>query len=204
MKEESGVRISEFLDGELSDKELDSLTKDLLQADNKKQLQDFSRIGHAMRGESDVYSSIDVSDAVASAIANLPDETAELSVKSQPSRQGLFSSNWFKPAMGAAFASIVAVFTVMVNQTVTTVADNQIVPTVAQQQSPSIKPENINLTQFARNSEENSVDTEVREELNNYLVNHARSASGGNYQGMVPYVRAVAYEPGQKKPGQKK
>ena len=195
MKEESGVRISEFLDGELSDKELDSLSKDVQQADNRKQMQGFARIGHAMRGESDVYSSIDVSDAVARAIADLPMDRAELSTQTEPPRTGIFSSNWFKPVMGAAFASVVAISTVLVNQTVSTVADNGAVPVVAQQQITPAK--NTQLTHFAKSSEEKQMDTAVREELNNYLVNHARSASGGNYQGMVPYVRAVAYESGK-------
>lgn len=199
MKEESGVRISEFMDGELSDKELDSLCKDFQQADNRKQIQDFARIGHAMRGESDVYSSIDVSDAVARAIADIPmDEPA---TQAATSRSGFFSSSWFKPVMGAAFASVVAMSTVLLNQTVTIVADNSTVPAVAQQEI--VAPKNIQLTQFAKSSEEKQMDVTdkiaAREELNNYLVNHARSASGGNYQGMVPYVRAVAYEPGETK-----
>lgn len=195
MKEESGVRISEFLDGELSDKELDSLSKDFQQTDNRKQIQDFARIGHAMRGENDVYSSIDVSDAVARAIADIPmDEPA---TQAATSRSGFFSSSWFKPVMGAAFASVVAMSTVLLNQTVTIVADNSAVPAVAQQQI--VEPKNLQLTQFAKSSEEEQMDVATREELNNYLVNHARSASGGNYQGMVPYVRAVAYEPGETK-----
>lgn len=195
MKEESGVRISEFLDGELSAKELDSLCKDFQQADNRKQIQDFSRIGHAMRGENDVYSSIDVSDAVACAIADMPmDESV---TQAGTSRSGFFSSSWFKPVMGAAFASVVAMSTVLLNQTVTIVADNSAVPAVAQQQI--VTPKNLQLTQFAKSSEEKQMDVAAREELNNYLVNHARSASGGNYQGMVPYVRAVAYEPGETK-----
>lgn len=195
MKEESGVRISEFLDGELSAKELDSLCKDFQQADNRKQIKDFSRIGHAMRGESDVYSSVDVSDAVARAIADMPmDESV---IQAATSRSGFFSSSWFKPVMGAAFASVVAMSTVLLNQTVTIVADNSAVPAVAQQQI--VAPKNIHLTQFAKSSEEKQMDVAAREELNNYLVNHARSASGGNYQGMVPYVRAVAYEPGETK-----
>lgn len=195
MKEESGVRISEFLDGELSTKELDSLSKDFQQADNRKQIQDFARIGHAMRGESDEYSSIDVSDVVARAIADMPmDESV---TQAATSRSGFFSSSWFKPVMGAAFASVVAMSTVLLNQTVTIVADNSAVPTVAQQQI--VTPKNLQLTQFAKSSEEEQMDVAAREELNNYLVNHARSASGGNYQGMVPYVRAVAYEPGETK-----
>lgn len=194
MKEESGVRISEFLDGELSDKELNALANDVEQSENREQMQRFARIGHAIRGERDTYSSIDVSDAVARAIAELPaDDVTNSSAQVESARSGLFSSSWFKPVMGAAFASVVAMFTVLVNQTVTTVADTGVVPTIAQQ-SKSI-PNDI---QFAKNSEDKPMDTEVREELNNYLVNHARSASGGNYQGMVPYVRAVAYEPGQK------
>jgi negative regulator of sigma E activity len=200
MKEESGVRISEFLDGELSDKELNSLANDFQQADNRKQMQDFARIGHAMRGESDVYSSIDVSDAVARAIADLPmDESA--TTQTIPTRSGIFSSSWFKPVMGAAFASVVAMSTVLLNQTVTITADNGAVPAVAQQNIET--PKNLQLTQFAKSSEAEQQDVEAkiaaREELNNYLVNHARSASGGNYQGMVPYVRAVAYEPGETK-----
>ena len=195
MKEESGVRISEFLDDELSTKELDSLSKDFQQADNRKQIQDFARIGHAMRGESDVYSSIDVSDAVTRAIADMPmDESV---TQAATSRSGFFSSSWFKPVMGAAFASVVALSTVLLNQTVTIVADNGAVPAVAQQQI--VAPKNLQLTQFAKSSEEEQMDVAAREELNNYLVNHARSASGGNYQGMVPYVRAVAYEPGETK-----
>lgn len=195
MKEESGVRISEFLDGELSTKELDSLSKDLQQADNRKQIQDFARIGHAMRGESDEYSSIDVSDAVARAIAEMPMDVSV--TQAATSRSGFFSSSWFKPVMGAAFASVVALSTVLLNQTVTIVADNGAVPAVAQQQIVASK--NLQLTQFAKSSEEEQMDVAAREELNNYLVNHARSASGGNYQGMVPYVRAVAYEPGETK-----
>lgn len=195
MKEESGVRISEFLDGELSVKELDSLNSDFQQSDNREQVQSFSRIGHAMRAENDVYTSIDVSDAVARAIADLPMDVPESVAQSERSQTGFFSSNWFKPLLGATFASAVAVFTVLVNQTVTTVADNNAIPAVAQQQT--LNPNNIELTQFARNSENSEVEVAVRDELNNYLVNHARSVSGGNYQGMVPYVRAVAYEPGQ-------
>ncbi|MDH5425432.1 MAG: sigma-E factor negative regulatory protein [Gammaproteobacteria bacterium] len=195
MKEESGVRISEFLDGELSIKDLNSLSRDCQQAENRKQIQDFARIGHAIRGESDVYTSIDVSDAVARAIADLPLAAPESAQRSERSQRGIFSSGWFKPLLGATFASAVAVFTVLVNQTVSTVSDNHAIPAVAQQQA--ITPENIELTQFARNSENSEVDVAVRNELNNYLVNHARSVSGGNYQGMVPYVRAVAYEPGQ-------
>lgn len=196
MKEESGVRISEFLDGELSTKELDSLSKDFQQADNRKQIQDFARIGHAMRGESDVYSSVDVSDAVARAIADMPmDESV---TQAATSRSGFFASSWFKPVMGAAFASVVAMSTVLLNQTVTIVSDNNsAVPAVAQQQI--VAPKNLQLTQFAKSSEEKQMDVAAREELNNYLVNHARSASGGNYQGMVPYVRAVSYEPGETK-----
>ena len=194
MKEESGVRISEFLDGELSDKELDSLIKDMKQTENREQLQRFSRASHAMRNESDAYSSIDVSDAVARAIADLPVEQVSTSRESSAGFS-LFSNNWFKPALGAAFASVIAVFTVMVNQTVTTVADNDVIPAVAKQQT--LDANNLELTQFARSSETVEEDSAVRNELNNYLVNHSRSASGGNYQGMVPYVRAVAYEPGQ-------
>lgn len=199
MKEEPSVRISEFLDGELSDKELNSLANDFQQSDNRKQMQDFARIGHAMRGESDVYSSIDVSDAVARAIADLPMD--EQSVQTKSSGSGFFASSWFKPVMGAAFASVVAMSTVLLNQTVTVVADHGAVPAVAKQQITA--PNNIQLTQFSKSSAEEQKDATaklaVREELNNYLVNHARSASGGNYQGMVPYVRAVAYEPGENK-----
>jgi len=194
MKEESGVRISEFLDGELSDKELDSLINDMEQTENREQLQRFARVGHAMRNENDVYSSIDVSDAVARAIADLPLEQVSTS-RETSAGFSLFSSSWFKPALGAAFASVIAVFTVMVNQTVTTVDDNNAIPAVAKQQT--LDANNLELTQFARSSEIAKDDPAVRNELNNYLVNHARSASGGNYQGMVPYVRAVAYEPGQ-------
>ncbi|MDH5392183.1 MAG: sigma-E factor negative regulatory protein [Gammaproteobacteria bacterium] len=196
MKEESGVRISEFLDGELSDKELDHLSRHIQQAENKKQLQRFARIGHALRAESDIYSSIDVSQAVANAIAKLPHEIPERSAQPQSAVLAMFSSNWFKPAIGATFAAVVAVFTVMLNQTVTGVADNPAIETLAQQQINNHKT--INITQLAENAEEIDVDLAVREELNNYLVNHARSASGGNYQGMVPYVRAVAYEPDRK------
>lgn len=195
MKEELGVRISEFLDGELSDKELDSLANDFQQTDNRKQVQDFARIGHAMRGESDVYSSIDVSDAVARAIADLPMDEAV--AQSAPADSGFFSSSWFKPVMGAAFASVVAMSTVLLNQTLTITADNGAVPAVAQQNIET--PKNLQLTQFAKSSDAEQQDVAAREELNNYLVNHARSASGGNYQGMVPYVRAVAYEPGETK-----
>lgn len=194
MKEETGVRISEFLDGELADKELDVLLKDIQQADSKELLQRFSRVGHAIRGEKDVYSSIDVSSAVASAIAELPLEQKVASASKSPAK-GLFASSWFKPVMGAAFASVVAMFTIVLNQSVTNISDNQAIPAVAQTQT--IKPESIKLQQFARSSESEEMDLVVREELNNYLVNHSRSASGGNYQGMVPYVRAVAYEPGQ-------
>ena len=198
MKEETGVRISEFLDGELSDKELDVLLKEMQQGDNKELLQRFSRMGHTLRGESDVYSNIDVSKAVASAIADLPVEHQSSTATSttRSSEKGFFASSWFKPVMGAAFASVVAMFTVVLNQSVTHVADNPSVPVVAQQ---DIKPGNIELNQFARSSGTTEMDLAVREELNNYLVNHSRSASGGNYQGMVPYVRAVAYEPGQTK-----
>ena len=197
MKEESGVRISEFLDGELSDKELKNLISDTEQVENRDQMQRFARIGHAMRGESDVYSSIDVSDAVARAIVDLPADAVKQSTKTETSGSGLFSASWFKPVMGAAFASVVAISTVLVNQTVSTVADTGVVPTVAQQQLPT--PQNVQLTQFAKSSDNKQMKSAVREELNNYLVNHARSASGGNYQGMVPYVRAVAYEPGKTK-----
>ncbi|MCK4709382.1 MAG: hypothetical protein KAU21_12260 [Gammaproteobacteria bacterium] len=199
MKEETGVRISEFLDGELSDKELDALLKEIQQSDNKELLQSYSRMGHAIRGESDVYSTIDVSAAVASAIAELPVEHASSTTAStaRSTSKVFFASSWFKPVMGAAFASVVAMFTVVLNQSVTNVVDNGAVPAIAQQQV--ISPENIELNQFARSSESAEMDVAVREELNNYLVNHSRSASGGNYQGMVPYVRAVAYEPGQTK-----
>ncbi|MDH5517343.1 MAG: RseA family anti-sigma factor [Gammaproteobacteria bacterium] len=193
MKDESGVRLSEFLDGELNEKELAALIKDAQQPEQQRQLRDFARIGHAMRAESDIYSSIDVSVAVAQAVANIADENSESSESVSPSATGLFTSAWFKPAMGAAFATVVAVFTVMVNQSVTSVTDHQTIPVVAQQQL--INPETIKLSQFEQTSEQEVVDLAVREELNNYLVNHARSASGGNYQGMVPYVRAVAYEP---------
>ena len=196
MKEESGVRISEFLDGELSDKELARLSQDIQQTDSKSQLQRFARIGHALRSESDVYSSIDVSEAVANAIVNLGEEKTVSSAQSAPSREGLFS-NWFKPVLGVAFASTIAVFTVLVNQTLTTVADNQSLSVVAKQQVN--KAHEIDLTQLASKNENKEMDLAVREELNNYLVNHARSASGGNYQGMVPYVRAVAYEAGSNK-----
>lgn len=196
MKEESGVRISEFLDGELSDKELSSLIDDLQQTENKEQLQNFSRIGHAIRGESDVYSSIDVSQSVASAIAQLPAEQRQ-SVTAKKASAGFFASSWFKPALGAAFASVVAMLTIVVNQSVTVDGVSQAVPAVAQQQIQ--QPNNLELVNFARSSGNQETDMAAREELNNYLVNHSRSASGGNYQGMVPYVRAVAYEPGQTK-----
>jgi len=196
MKEESGVRISEFLDGELSDKELNSLMVDLRQAENKQQLQNFSRIGHALRGESDVYSSIDVSESVASAISQLQSEQSQ-SVMTEKTTSGFFASSWFKPALGAAFASVVAMLTIVVNQSVSVDGVSQGVPAVAQQQT--LQPQNIELTNFARSSGTQETDMAAREELNNYLVNHSRSASGGNYQGMVPYVRAVAYEPGQTK-----
>jgi len=196
MKEESGVRISEFLDGELSDKELNGLMADLQQAENKQQLQNFSRIGHALRGESDVYSSIDVSESVASAIAQLQPEQSQ-SVTSEKTSTGFFASAWFKPALGAAFASVVAMLTIVVNQSVTIDGISQGVPAVAQQQIQ--QPNNLELVNFARSSGSQETDMAAREELNNYLVNHSRSASGGNYQGMVPYVRAVAYEPGQTK-----
>ena len=196
MKEETGVRISEFLDGELADKEIDALLKDLQETDNIELLQSYSRLGHAVRGESDAYSTIDVSKAVASAIAEIPAEQSTTQIE-KSSDKGFFASGWFKPVMGAAFASVVAMFTVVLNQSVTNVADNHSIPAVAQQQS--INPESIQLKQFARSSDSTEMDVAVREELNNYLVNHSRSASGGNYQGMVPYVRAVAYEPGQNK-----
>jgi len=196
MKEESGVRISEFLDGELSDKELNGLMADLQQAENKQQLQNFSRIGHALRGESDVYSSIDVSESVASAIAQLQPEQSQ-SVTSEKTSTGFFASAWFKPALGAAFASVVAMLTIVVNQSVTIDGISQGAPAVAQQQIQ--QPNNLELVNFARSSGSQETDMAAREELNNYLVNHSRSASGGNYQGMVPYVRAVAYEPGQTK-----
>jgi len=196
MKEESGVRISEFLDGELSDKELNGLMADLQQAENKQQLQNFSRIGHALRGESDVYSSIDVSESVASAISQLQSEPRQ-SVASEKTSTGFFASAWFKPALGAAFASVVAMLTIVVNQSVTVDGISQGVPAVAQQQIQ--QPNNLELANFARSSGDQETDMAAREELNNYLVNHSRSASGGNYQGMVPYVRAVAYEPGQTK-----
>ena len=196
MKEESGVRISEFLDGELTDKELARLSLDIQQTDNKSQFQRFARIGHVLRGESDVYSSIDVSEAVANAIENLGEDKTVSSAQSATSRQGLFS-NWFKPVLGAAFASVIAVFTVLVNQTLTTEEGSQSLPAVAQQQVN--KTHEIDLTQLASKNENKEMDIAVREELNNYLVNHSRSASGGNYQGMVPYVRAVAYEAGSNK-----
>jgi len=201
MKEESGVRISEFLDGELSDKELNSLMRDLQQSENKQQLKNFSRIGHALRGESDVYSSIDVSDSVASAIAQLKPEQSQ-SVMPEKSTGRFFASAWFKPALGAAFASVVAMLTIVVNQSVSIDGVSPGVPAVAQQQIQ--QPKNIELTAFARSSDAQKsgvqkTDMAAREELNNYLVNHSRSASGGNYQGMVPYVRAVAYEQGQTK-----
>lgn len=202
MKDDTGIRISEFLDGELSDKELDQLMADVKQGDNKQVLNNYARVGHAMRGESDVYSSIDVSQAVAEAIADYEATAENSNVVSQTKSTTWFNANWFKPAMGAAFASVVAIVTVVVNQNAVNVVGPAGIPAVAQQQS--IAPDNIELVNFARSSVENQSNMAAREELNNYLVNHARSASGNNYQGMVPYVRAVAYEPGQNKSGRQK
>jgi len=119
------------------------------------------------------------------------------SVITEKSSTGFFASAWFKPVLGAAFASVVATLTIVVNQSATVDGISQGVPTVAQQQVQ--QPNNLELTNFARSSGNLETDLAAREELNNYLVNHSRSASGGNYQGMVPYVRAVAYEPGQTK-----
>jgi len=199
MKDDTGVRISEFLDGELSATEIDQLMADMQQEENQQALKDYARLGHAMRGESDIYSSIDVSQAVAEAIAR-EENTSESVTKHQTAvshSTGWFNAAWFKPAMGAAFASVVAIVTVVVNQNAVNVGDQSSVPAVAQQQQ--MLPQNIELVNFARSSAETDGNLAAREELNNYLVNHARSASGSNYQGMVPYVRAVAYEPGQKK-----
>jgi len=198
MKDDTGVRISEFLDGELSAKEIDQLMADMQQQENQQVLKDYARLGHAIRGESDIYSSIDVSQAVAEAIA-AEENTVEQVAKHQTTASqstGWFNASWFKPAMGAAFASVVAIVTVVVNQNAVNVGDPSI-PAVAQQQQ--VAPQNIELVNFARSSVETDGNVAAREELNNYLVNHARSASGSNYQGMVPYVRAVAYEPGQQK-----
>ena len=198
MKDDTGVRISEFLDGELSATEIDQLMTDMQQQENQQALKDYARLGHAIRGESDVYSSIDVSQAVAEAIAREENSSEQVTKHQTTASQstGWFNASWFKPAMGAAFASVVAIVTVVVNQNAVNVGDSSI-PAVAQQQQ--VTPQNIELVNFARSSVETDGNVAAREELNNYLVNHARSASGSNYQGMVPYVRAVAYEPDQKK-----
>lgn len=199
MKEESGVRISEFLDGELPANEYDQLISDVEQAEHQQLLKNYARIGHAIRNESDIYSSIDVSQAVAEAIAGYKQSVEKSSTrntaKASISFSGWLTSGWFKPAMGAAFASVVAMLTVVVNQNVAVVGNQDAIPAVAKQQVHA--PENLDLAQFTRSSDEADGKVAAREELNNYLVNHARSASGNNYQGMVPYVRAVAYEPGQ-------
>lgn len=200
MKDETGVRISEFLDGELFEKELDLLLVDMENSEAQQSLKNFSRISHAIRGENDTYSTIDVSQAVANAIAGMKPESAALAETRSTGIAGWLNSNWFKPALGAAFASVVAVVTVVVNQNAIVSNGSQGVPQVAQQQ---VAPKTYDLAQFARSSDDadKEIDKDVaaREELNQYLVNHARSASGNNYQGMVPYVRAVAYEPGQQK-----
>jgi negative regulator of sigma E activity len=147
----------------------------------------------------------DISQSVADAIARLPAEAAKSQGDiSQPVKshwlQDILAGTWLKPALGVAFASSVAVLTIFVNQqqtTNTTVTASAGAATVLADKA-AFTPVSIELSHFDRQSVADN-DTEnktaVREQLNNYLVSHARSTSGTNYQGMVPYVRVVAYEP---------
>lgn len=199
MKEDIELRISEFLDGELASAEVDQLLNDCRSEQYQQTILRYQKIGHAMRAETAAYHSRDISQSVAAVIANLADEPVAAASSDRAAKTGwlqdILTGAWLKPALGVAFASSVAVLTIFVNQQQTDSASGAgSTPVLAEQ--GAFTPVTIELSRFERQSDDTGNEAvAVREQLNNYLVSHARSASGTNYQGMVPYVRVVAYEP---------
>lgn len=194
-------KISAFLDGDMHRDELMSFSLSA-ETDDAKVAQRYQMLGDTLRGEMSDSSFVDVSHAVREALAeeNIVEQMSSATSQSSASLLGITASAttagkstafdlsaWFKPVAGMAVAASVAVVMVV---------------SVNQQESTSIAPvatviEAQPIVQLAAEdiAGNKNVAGNKATDLNPYINQHLEFATQDTFQGRLPYVRAVSFEP---------
>jgi len=188
-------KISAFIDNDIHRDEIMSfsLSGDVEDAATA---QRYQLIGDALRGELQDADFIDVSSGVREALANenISDvmKASETPVIDTP-KTGLFDlAALFRPAVGMAFAVMVAVLLVV---TVSQQETQSLAPIAANTDvKPAINTTTVAVKKVANDTNSVTAETKQDVDMNPYLNNHLEFATQDALQGRLPYVRAVSYE----------
>ncbi len=188
MSEYSREQISALMDGELENESKTTLQA-LINNDEHRQIwAHYHLIGECLRGNLSKYFDPNIADRISTAIK---DEPTILAPK--------HATNFFKPIMGFAIAASVAVVVILgVQQTslnpvttpTQTIASHQ--PDLSNHQlvtNVAVKPATQQVKPLPA-----TMPVDARSRLNRYLVNYNDYSANAGMQGMLPYVRIVAYE----------
>jgi negative regulator of sigma E activity len=201
MTDKMNEQLSAYLDDAGSAHELDNLIKESRSQAVHETIQRYQLIGSVLSGDKNRYAHSDIAQRVMAAIENEQLHRSGSTSQSVNWLTSLLSVSWFKPLAGVAVAGFVATITILVSQGQFQPGQSGQIQTLAGNQQ-NYTPLKIELA--ADIPALNEPEAQRRQQVNNYLVNHSRSAAGSSYQGMVPYVRAVAFEPAETLSGERK
>ncbi len=188
MSEYSREQISALMDGEL-DNESKTILQALISSNEHRQTwAHYHLIGECLRGNLPKFFDPDIADRIKTAIKNEPTILAPR-----------HTANFIKPIMGFAMAASVAVIVVLGVQQTSTKPATIPTRTIASNQ-PDLSSHQL-VTNVAVQSATQQVKqlpaampADARSRLNRYLVNYNEYRANAGIQGILPYVRIVAYE----------
>lgn len=203
-------KISALLDDALEQKELDAFMQDLKRdhVEDAERVQRYQMIGDVMKDDLNAASFMDISSAVHRAIEQEP----ELNGAAKPKAKIIDLSSWLRPLTGMAVAASVAMVTVVAFKTVQTESIENPVQTIADAQVETNKqfigaqdrivPVNPVIASQVRVASTSDVKNNRQlqaKQLSEYLMNHSGYAGQTTMQGMMPYIRVVSFDDGEKK-----
>lgn len=203
MTDKIGEQLSAWMDGELPDEEAPLLLKRLEEDRGLRfRLQRYHLIRDALKGALPEMINYRMAEQVDREIQDLPSgEVGEPAVAPLGVQAG---QRWLKPLAGVAIAASVAVVAILGVRLLNT--SEQQGPPVAQIAGSSLpagvqtvadNPAPPQIYRAGQTIGWTVSDPEVRQRLNDYLVNHSEYASSTGMQGMPPRVRIVGYDSGE-------
>ena len=178
-------QLSALLDGELPEAEQRLLLERLArEPELRAQWSRYQLIRSALHQHLPEHIDLNFAERVQAALQDDPTQ------QSSPGRL----TRAFKPLAGLAVAASVAVVAIMAVQQTRTAPPGQVpVQVAATPNDPGVMPGPEAYTRVA-GTRWDAQQRQVRERLNEYLVNHSEYAASGGIPGMQPYVRIVGYD----------
>lgn len=202
-------KISAFLDNEMFRDELMSFSLSS-EPEDAEVVQRYQIMGDSLRGEANILSFIDVSQAVSEALADenlavvkpavikpVVESHVESASRASNGKTGSFVlSAWFRPVAGMAVAASVALVLVATLSGQEGITQTPVAKNIEQQ--PAVQLAIDNRSRDNQSQDNTPVDKKASD-LSPYLVNqHLEFATQDTLQGRLPYVRAVSYQKNNK------